>query len=320
MQVLLGGALLTGLFFMYRFLAAIFLALLLPITSATATERVRIGYGRLLNNDVIGDTQDRWRTGSYASSRIWGPEWTGVLPSKFGELIELRLGAEIISPEDITRFNRDDRRYASSISVGVHTHYLAKKTEVAIGADLVFVGPQTGLSGFQTSLHDAIGVEPPSRSVLANQIDNSIEPTLVVELGRSFDVKENAHVRPFFEARAGVETLMRVGVDLTFGAFGRGELLVRDPVTGQRYRSISNGWTGFSTVIGADLTYVDSSTYLPDNRGPAASDLRERVRVGLQWQREESKGTFLGVTWLGEEFEGQSGGQLVGSARLNFKF
>ncbi len=305
---------------MYRYVLATLLASLLSITSASATERVRIGYGRLLNNDVINGGQDRWRTGSYASSRIWGPEWTGVLPSKFGELIELRLGAEIISPEDLTQFNRDDRRYASSLSVGVHTHYLAKKTEVSIGADLVLVGPDTGLSGFQTALHDAIGVEPPSRSVLANQIDNSIEPTFVLELGRSFDVKDNAHVRPFIEARAGVETLMRVGVDLTFGAFGRGELLVRDPVSGHRYRSISQGWTGFSTVIGADLTYVESSTFLPDTRGPAASEIRERVRVGVQWQRDEGKGTFLGVTWLGEEFEGQAGGQLVGSARLNFKF
>jgi hypothetical protein len=29
---------------------------------------------------------------------------------------------------------------------------------------------------------------------------------------------------------------------------------------------------------------------------------------------------FYGLTWLGEEFEGQAGSQVIGSARLNYRF
>jgi len=81
---------------MYRFFTAALIALLIPLTPVNAGDRSRIGYGRLITNDFIGDGKDRWRTGSVASSRVWGPEWTGQLPSGFGELIELRLGAEIM--------------------------------------------------------------------------------------------------------------------------------------------------------------------------------------------------------------------------------
>jgi hypothetical protein len=305
---------------MLRLFTAALVALLVPLTSAQAQERSRIGYGRLITNDYIGDGEDRWRTGSVASSRIWGPEWAGQLPTGFGQLIEMRLGAEIIAPDNLNAFDTNDRRYATTMSIGAHTHYLAGQTEVAAGVDLVFVGPQTGLSQFQDVLHDVFGVSPPSNSVLRNQIANSIRPTLAVEMGRSFDLAEKAHIRPFIEAKVGVETFIRTGFDLTFGSLGRGELLVRDPVSGHRYRTIAHDWTGYSAILGADVTYVGSSMFLPETRGPAASKVRERVRLGVHWQGENDKALFYGLTWLGEEFEGQAGSQVIGSARLNYRF
>jgi len=305
---------------MFRFIIAALFGLLIPLTAAQATERSRIGYGRLITNDIVGDRNDRWRTGSSASSRVWGPEWSGQLPNKFGDLIELRLGAEIISPVNLRAFNTNDRRYGSSITVGVHSHYLTGKTEVAAGLDLVVVGPQTGLSEFQSELHDLFNVSEPSNAVLRNQIANSIEPTLALEMGRSFDLSDRTHIRPFVEARAGVETYVRAGFDLTFGDLGRGELLVRDTVAGHRYQTIAQDWSGFSTVIGADIAAVGSSVFLPENRGPQAKDTRVRVRAGGQWQGKDGKKAFYGLTYLGEEFEGQAGGQVIGSARVNFKF
>jgi hypothetical protein len=305
---------------MYRFFTAALIALLTPLTPVNAGDRSRIGYGRLITNDFIGDGKDRWRTGSVASSRVWGPEWTGQLPSGFGELIELRLGAEIIAPENLTGFDRTDRRYASTLSIGAHTHYLAGKAEVAAGVDLVFVGPQTGLSQFQNTLHDALDVPAPASGLLRNQISNSIRPTVVMEMGRSFDVSNQTHIRPFVEARAGLETLVRIGFDLTFGALGRGELMSRDPVSGQRYRTIAQDWTGYSAVLGADVTYVGSSEFFPESRGPGATEVRKRVRLGVHWQGENNTAVFYGMTWLGEEFDGQAGGQVIGSARFNFRF
>jgi hypothetical protein len=56
------------------------------------------------------------------------------------------------------------------------------------------------------------------------------------------------------------------------------------------------------------------------NRGPGATEVRKRVRLGLHWQGENNTAVFYGMTWLGEEFDGQAGGQVIGSARLNLWF
>lgn len=61
-----------------------------------------------------------------------------------------------------------------------------------------------------------LDVPAPASGLLRNQITNSIRPTVVMEMGRSFDVSNHSHIRPFVEARAGFETLVRVGFDLTF--------------------------------------------------------------------------------------------------------
>lgn len=95
---------------MLRFFITALVTLLISLTAAHAGDRTRIGYGRLITNDFIGDAKDRWRSGSVASSRVWGPEWSGQLPSGIGEIIELRLGAEIIAPENLTTFRSADRR------------------------------------------------------------------------------------------------------------------------------------------------------------------------------------------------------------------
>lgn len=306
---------------MLRFARAACLALALPLLSAAeAADRSRLGYGRLLTNDFIGDGEDRWRSGSVASSWVWGPKWTGSLPDSFGALIELRLNAEIISPDNLTTPAVGDRPYAGSFALGLHSHYRSGGYEMAVGADLVAVGPSTGLDGFQDALHDLLNISPPSDAVRANQIGDGLHPTLVVEVGRTLSFGQNTRLRPFVEGRAGAETLLRAGVDLTFGQMGQGELLVRDPVTGHRYRTITRDRSGYSMVLGGDVAHVSDSVFLPSDRGFTLTDTRTRVRAGVQWQGANGAGAFYGLTWLGEEFEGQGEGQLTGSFRLHIKF
>lgn len=120
--------------------------------------------------------------------------------------------------------------------------------------------------------------------------------------------------------RAGVETLARIGADLSFGRIGQGELLVRDPVTGQRYRTIRTPEPGMGFVFGGDIAYVDHSEYLPSNQGYQLTDSRARLRTGLHVQTEAGHRFFYGLTWLGKEFEGQRDEQLVGSLRINLEF
>lgn len=302
---------------MYRAILAGFAALILWTPDAYAAGRETLGWGRLFNNDFLGDGRDRWRTGSYVISKVTGYGWTGQRPERPGEIIEFRFRSETIAPENIVAAAPGDRRYAGSLSFGIYTHFQRRGTEISLGGDLVMTGPQTGIGDLQTEVHKILGASVPG--VLGNQIPNGIHPTARVEFGRQIQLSSNLTFRPFFEAQGGAETLLRVGGDLTVGRFGQGELMLRDVTTGQRYRASRPDYTGFSAVFGADIAHVEHSIYLPVYDGIALTDQRTRVRAGVHWQGKKSS-AFYGLTWLSEEFVGQPESQVVGSVRLNFRF
>src|SRR5688572_4566335 len=85
---------------------------------AIAQERETLGFGRLFTNDFFGDGLDRWRSGSYSFSIIRGLGWNGVLPERFGELIEYRLRSEIIAPGRLNGAGSDDRPYVGAATLG----------------------------------------------------------------------------------------------------------------------------------------------------------------------------------------------------------
>ncbi|SFL30255.1 lipid A-modifier LpxR family protein [Shimia haliotis] len=281
--------------------------------------RVQLGFGNLLVNDVIGDGYDRWRSGSYTTSRIWGRGWSGEAPSEFGDIIEFRFGGEVMSAESLVAPAAGDRAWAGSLFWGLHTHFKRGKSDFVVGADLVAVGPMTHLDDFQSALHDIIGIDGPSDAVRANQIGDQWIPRFVGEVGRDLDLGGRGKLRPFVEVRAGDETLARAGFDVTFGKFGEGELLVRDWVTGHRYRAVRNHQKGVSFVAGADVAKVFDSVYLPESRGYTLTDTRSRVRAGLH-VRGKAYHVFYGVSWLSKEFEAQREDQVVGAVKLDFNF
>lgn len=122
------------------------------------------------------------------------------------------------------------------------------------------------------------------------------------------------------EGRAGIETLVRAGFDLTIGELASDELQVRDSASGQRYRTIQQAISGFSFVLGADIAHVADSEFLPESRGVLPESTRERVRIGVHWQNKKGASAFYGLTHLSEEFQGQPEGQLIGSFQINWKF
>lgn len=285
---------------------------------ATAQERVTLGFARLFSNDALGDTRDRWRTGSYFVSRLRAPRWGGSVPGQFGELLEFRLRSEIIAPESLIRKNPADRRYAGVIAAGMATHFALGQAEATLGAELVFTGPQTGVGAFQREIHDLVGLDTPT--ILGTQITNGVHPTLRGELGQTFVVSDRLTLRPFLEAQAGVESYVRVGGDLVLGQFGRGGLLVRDTVTGQRVEGVAGAdLPGTSLTVGGDVARVFDSVYLPSGGQAELKDTRARLRAGFNWQGEKSE-VFYGVTWLGEEYVDQPDSQVVGSLRLRVRF
>lgn len=284
---------------------------------ADAQERTTLGWGRLFNNDVLGDTQDRWQTGSGVVSKVTGYGWDGQLPSQAGDIIEYRFRGGIMAPSDLVTPAASDRRYAANLSFGIHTHFQKQNIEFSAGADLVFTGPQTGLGSLQREVHKL--VKSPLPTVLDNQIENGVYPTLMLEAGRSFALAPSVALRPFVELQGGVETLVRVGGDIHIGQLAQDELFLRDMVTGQRYRATRGAHAGWAAVLGADIAHVDHSTYLPASDGYVLTDARSRVRAGVHWQGKASS-VFYGVTYLSEEFQAQPEGQVVGSMRLNIKF
>lgn len=311
---------------MARLLAALFAlgfcAVFLATQAVAGEARTKLGYGLLITNDIFGDTHDRWRTGSFASSLVLGaPSHTVALPERFGALLEIRFNGELIGPENLATPAPADRPYAQALSLGLHSHFQRGGVEYALGADLVFTGPMVGLDHLQERLHDITGGRDASPAVKAGQIGNDVKPVGVFEMGRSFTLGPNARLRPFFEARAGVETLARVGADLTFGAPGQGGLMVRAPVSGHRFVAVSNTpRPGLSMVFGADIAHVADSTYFR-SAGPARpEETRSRARAGLSWQTRRGARLFYGLTWLDKEFTTQREAQVVGSVQFSLRF
>jgi hypothetical protein len=298
-------------------LIAMTVAMVLACLPVRAEERVTLGWGRLFTNDAIGDGDDRWRTGSYTLSRVRGVSWAGRLPTRAGDILEFRFRGEIIAPENLTTAAPGDRRYAGTLSVGLHTHFMLGGAEASAGGDLVVIGPQTGLGSFQRAAHDLLGIAEPQ--VLGNQIADRITPTVTGEIARSLPLGGGVTLRPFLEAAAGAESLVRVGGDIVIGGAWDGALMLRDPVTGQRYAGVSAADRGVSFTFGADIARVFDSDYLPAGGAAVLSDERTRVRAGVEWQGERA-GIFYGLTYLGPEFEGQDEGQVTGSLRVNFGF
>lgn len=282
-----------------------------------AQERDVIGEGRLFNNDFFGDGSDRWQTGSYVFSHIRGRDaYTGS--EAFGDLIEYRFRAQLISPRRASRAP-GDRPYVGALSAGAHTHFAMGETNFSVGADVVAVGPQTGLSDLQLAFHDQFDM--PAPVYVDDQLGNAIFANGIAAASRTYELGSRANVRAFVEAQAGSEDLMRIGGDVIIGEVAQNDLLLRDVVTGQLYRATeAAGVTGISYVLGADLTSVFDSRYLPAQSGYDVHDTRTRARAGMFWQFGEDVSFYYGATYMSQEFQGQTEGQVVGSLKLNFNF
>lgn len=297
---------------------ALILSALLSAGGALGAERQGLGWGRLFNNDFLGDGQDRWRSGSYTISHVRGPGWDGTAPESFGALLEYRLRGEVIAPENLTAPAPGDRPYAGVASYGLYTHMNRGGTDLSFGGELVFTGPQTMLDEIQTTLHDVFD-RADIDNATATQIENGIYPTVTLSAGRDYALGARTRLRPFVEAQAGVETYLRVGGDLQFGSLGESDLWLRDKVTGHRYNVARDSTPGYAFVLGGDIAYVADSHLLPSDRGYQLTDSRNRLRAGVHYQG-GVMGVFYGLTWLGTEFEGQDHGQVTGSLNLRLNF
>ncbi len=303
------------------------LALSLLATLATSQAMAQdsglqhLGISQIFNNDwfgmPIGDRYDRWRTGSYQVSTVWGrDDWQGALPSDPFALIEFRFRGEIIAPDNLSAPAADDRLYAPALYLGAATHFERRGLEVAAGADVIVTGEQTGLMGLHNGIHRTFGGSDVDLSNF--MIEDGVYLSGSVEAARSFEAGA-ATIRPFVAAQAGGETLVRIGGDVRFGNYDPDALLIRDAITGQRVVGVpTDGGGGLSFSVGADLAYVSNSVLLP-SQGPDAENMRYRLRGGVNYAAGPAD-AFYGITYMSEEFEGQEEGQLVGTLSLMLRF
>jgi hypothetical protein len=288
---------------------------LLPF-AALAEEPAVQGVGRIFNNDFFGDGHDRWRTGSWSVSVLRGPGWEGRPPAQPGRLLEWRLRTEMISPRHVTQAAPVDRPFVGALSFGLHGHWRAWGGDAVAGADLVLTGPQTRLGELHEMFHDIFSLPKPR--AVETQLGDGAHASLAAAWSRPLRPAPGVTLRPFLEAQAGVEELLRVGADAILGPVGHDDLWLRDVVTGQLYRGIEGPATGLALVLGLDWAAVGDSLYLPDPHRP--EDERLRARAGLHWQIAPETSFFYGLAWLSPEVEGQAEGQAIGSVKLNFNF
>lgn len=283
-----------------------------------ASARETLGVVRLFTNDVLAEREDRWRSAAFSVSAFRGPAWTGALTDQPFQIMEYRFRGEIISPQHLIRPAPGDRLYAGTLWLGAHTHFNWQGFDMVAGADLAITGEQSGLRSLQAFIHRALSMR--RVGIEGYQIADGTYLHGTVEMSRALSWG-NVELRPFGELQVGVETMARAGFDLTWGSLGQGGLRARDPITGQRVAGITNiaDEGGWSFLLGGDSAYVDSSVFLPEDRGFQVQDTRHRLRAGVNFGIGQTN-LFYGVTWLSEEFVGQPEGQFVGSLSLDIRY
>jgi len=295
---------------------AIAAAMLLTVPLRLSAEP--LGTGTIFDNDFPGDGADRWRSGSFAVSHVRGTGWDGALPARVGDILEYRFRAEIIAPDNLSAPAPGDRPYAGIASFGLVSHFARAGTQMSVGANLVFTGPQTGISTLHDTAHELLAATGPEAATTA-ELENNIYPTVMAEAVHPLALSGTVEARPFVAAQAGAETMVRAGADVIFGTGLEGGLLLRDEVTGHLYPGIDGGGSGIAFLLGGDVAAVADSRFLPAGRGLEEESARTRLRAGLSW-RSRSVGLFYGLTWLSEEFEAQPEGQVIGSLNLMLNF
>jgi len=279
-----------------------------------------IGRTSVFNNDYFGDGEDRWRTGSYSRSTYFGEPWSGEIPSD-RSIYEFRFRGEVIAPTDASLPPAvGERPYVGVAAVGAFRHFKRGSTDFRLGAEIVAIGPQTGVSSLVTQAHDLLGFKTVRAST--GELGNDVIPTVSGEAYKTIErtAKRRFEIRPFAELQVGVENYARVGADVFFGNSVSGDFMTRDVVTGQLLTAANiHRMPGFTPSLGVDVAHVWGSSYLPASSGISHKTWRARVRAGFRSQS-ENRDVFFGLTWLSPEYEGQPNGQVLGSLSVNSRF
>jgi hypothetical protein len=287
-------------------------------TGAVKAQNVLIGRSAALNNDYLGDNEDRWQTASYSSSWLFSSSLE-LRQMGIGPRFEVRARGQIVTPEKLNGTPpAGSRPYAGYIGAAAFSHYTFRGWDVAVGAEFGILGPSSGMSDLHIALHDVLAENEPKG--WSTQVADRFLFTPVVEAGYKVGgVDGGAMVRPFVTAQAGVEDILRAGVDVSLGIDRDLTQPIRDIITGQQFPVRYDTLDQIQLTFGVDVASVEGSEFFPATHTAVAEDTRTRVR-GSIFAPLGAADVNYGLTWMSEEFTAQSEPQLLGSIGVEFRF
>lgn len=294
-------------------------------------------------NDRIGDGKDRWKSGGLTQSVILPEHVFSDQPWFEGRASALELNgrAVVMTPDNTAdaKANPNDRPYAQYAGVGLYLRSIARprplgpglalQNEVRVGIEAGWQGDPLPLFDVQNGIHAMTGLAKTS----ANPT-NTIDSEFLVNLeGRHTwrlhwdGPQRDVELTPFVQGSLGMrETSLRVGADLIVGDALEGRTWGNDLATGALLAGASMPRKGFHWTFftGADLGYVASDAFLDGGfaaNGPSVPRERlvPRARAGVLLEYDKL-GVGYSLNWLGKEFRGQPGGQVIGALQIKYRF
>ncbi len=272
-----------------------------------------VGTADVFVNDGLGDGHDRWRSMGYSYSRLYEDSF-------FGNITELRLRAEIISPYTPGR-QAMDRDYANAIGLGAYTIGKSGALGYRLGGEMLITGDQTHLRDIQRGFHKIFGGGNGYGQTGTDyyRLEDGVHGLVQGEVWSSLGAPQVWEVRPYASAKAGYETAATAGVDVILGPAAHNPYWTRDEITGTPIAVDGQNNHGFSWIVGADVTQLKDSIYFADHSDVRPEKTRTRARAGVQW-RSDPFSVFFGQAWLSKEFEGQIEAQRLGVLAIDFTF
>lgn len=297
-------------------------------------------------DDFFGDGKDRWKTGGITQSYVF-PEHifsNGNWLKGRASALELNVRALVMTPDD-TAFagvNSDDRPFAQYAAIGLYlrsitrpealTPVVAVQAEDRVGIEVGWQGDPLPLFDIQNSLHGMTGTNGD-----AGNLSNTIDGELLVNLearrtwrfhidGSGAGARRDLEFAPFVQTSLGMrENSLRAGGDFFVGSALEGRTWGSDLSTGAVMAGASMPRQGFNWTVffGGDVGYIASDAFLDGGfagGGPSVQrrDIVGRARAGLLLEY-DNLGVGFSLNWLGQEFRGQSDGQVIGAIQLKYR-
>ncbi len=208
------------------------------------------------------------------------------------------------------------------------TPALTMQAEDRIGVEVGWQGDPLPLFDLQSSLRGMTGTGGDAGN-LSNIIDGELLVNL--EARRTWRLHMDGAGRdlefaPFVQTSLGMrENSLRAGGDFFIGSTLEGRTWGSDLSTGAVMAGASAPRQGFNWTVffGGDVGYVASDAFLDGGfavNGPSVSrnEIVGRARSGLLLEYDKV-GISFSLNWLSPEFDGQSGGQVVGAIQPKYR-